>query len=155
MPEVTLPVVPGMEGCHWPFRKTDQGDWPKLVRLLLTGEPVKAKDAVGWLVDHSGSMQQSLGTAWSLASGEAANVPMRKLNEGVLEGIPADAGIPTTDNPATIAARKAMMESIRGSCGVPLSEALDIQARHSADFMLTSSCKEGSIGAECQKTMMV
>ena len=21
MPEVTLPVVPGMEGCHWPFRK--------------------------------------------------------------------------------------------------------------------------------------
>ena len=22
-PEVTLPVVPGMEGCHWPFRRTD------------------------------------------------------------------------------------------------------------------------------------
>ena len=69
MPEVTLPVVPGMEGCHWPFRKADPSQWPKLVRMLLTGAPVKAKDAVDWLIDYSGPMQDSLEMAWSLASG--------------------------------------------------------------------------------------
>ena len=37
MPEVTLPVVPGMEGCHWPFRKTAPENWPKLLQLLLDG----------------------------------------------------------------------------------------------------------------------
>jgi len=155
MPEVTLPVVPGMEGCHWPFRKTDRSNWPKLVRLLLTGEPVKAKDAIGWLTDHAGPMQQSLEMVWKLASGKAADLSIRKLDEGILEGVPADVGIAASDNPATEAARKAMMKSIRGSCGVPLSEAIDIQAKHSADFMVTSPCKGGSIGAECQKTMML
>lgn len=155
MPEVTLPVVPGMEGCHWPFRKADQSDWPKLVRLLLTGKSVKAKDAAGWLIDYSGPMQQSLETAWGLACGGVGDPPMRKLDEGALEGISADVGITASDNPATEAARKAIMESIRGSCGTSLPEALDVQARLSADFMVTSSCKEGSIGAECQKTMMV
>ena len=29
MPEVTLPVVPGMEGCHWPLRKVGSEQWPK------------------------------------------------------------------------------------------------------------------------------
>jgi hypothetical protein len=46
------------------------------------------------------------------------------------------------------------MESIRGSCGVPLSEALGVQATHSADFMVTSFCREGSIGTERDRTMM-
>ena len=155
MPEVTLPVVPGMEGCHWPFRKANQTEWPKLVRMLLTGAPVKAKDAVGWLIDYSGPTQESLETVWTLASGGAANSPMRKLDEGVLEGIPTDVGISVSDNTAKEAARKAIMDSIKNSCGVPLSEALDIQARHSADFMVTSSCREGSIGAEHEKVVMV
>jgi len=155
MPEVTLPVVPGMEGCHWPFRKANQTEWPKLVRMLLTGAPVRAKDAVGWLIDYSGPMQESLETVWRLASGEPVDLPMRKLDEGVLEGIPADVGISVSDNTAKEAARKAILDSIKNSCGVPLSEALDIQARHSADFMVTSSCREGSIGAEHEKVVMV
>ena len=155
MPEVTLPVVPGMEGCHWPFRKAKRSEWPKLVGMLLTGAPMKAKDAVGWLIDYSGSMQDSLQTAWSLASGKAAGLKMRKLDEGMLKDIPADVGVSASDNPATEAARRAIMHSIRGSCGVPLSEAIDVQARHSADFSVTSFCREGSIGDEHAKTMMV
>ena len=155
MPEVTLPVVPGMEGCHWPFRKAKRSEWPKLVGMLLTGAPMKAKDAVGWLIDYSGSMQDSLQTAWSLASGKAAGLKMRKLDEGMLKDIPADVGVSASDNPATEAARRAIMHSIRGSCGVPLSEAIDVQARHSADFSVTSFCREGSIGEEYAKTMMV
>lgn len=155
MPEVTLPVLPGMDGCHWPFRKTEPSQWPRLVQLLLTGEPVKAKDAVNWLVDYSGSMQDALATAWSLASGSATGVTKRKLNEGILKDVPAEAGIPVSDNPATEAARKAIMDSIRESCGVPLPEALDLQARRCADFFTTSFCKHGTIGTEHQRTMMV
>ncbi len=155
MPEVTLPVVPGMEGCHWPFRKTDRNQWPKLVRMLLTGTPVKAKNAVGWLIDYSGPMQDALKTAWSLASGSAAGPTMRKLDEGMLEGIPADVGVSVSDNPATEAARTAIMHSIRDSRGAALSEALDIQARHSAEFTVSSFCRDGAIGAERLRTMIV
>jgi len=155
MPEVTLPVVPGMEGCHWPFRKANRPQWPKLVRMLLTGAPVKAQDAVDWLIDYSGPMQDSLQTVWRFASGGAAGLTMRKLDEGMLKGVPADIGVSVSDSPATEAARKAIMETIRDSCGVPLSEALDVQARHSADFTVSSFCREGSIGAEHLRTMMV
>jgi len=155
MPEVTLPVVPGMEGCHWPFRKANQDQWPKLVKMLLAGRPVKARNAVGWLIDYSGPMRESLETVWSLASGPADGPAMRKLHEGILTGIPADVGVSASGSPATEAARTAIMHSIRDSCGVPLAEALDVQAGHSADFSVTSFCREGSIGAERQKTMMV
>jgi len=155
MPEVTLPVVPGMEGCHWPLRKTDRSRWPKLVRMLLTGEPVQAKDAVSWLIDYSGPMPDALETAWNLASGKATGLAMRKPHEGILKEIPAGVGVPASGNPATEVARAAIMESIRDSCGVPLPEALDVQARHSADFTVTSYCREGSIGAERERTMMV
>ena len=155
MPEVTLPVVPGMEACHWPFRKANRTQWPRLVRMLLTGAPVKAKDAVDWLIDYSGPMHDSLQTVWILASGGAAGLTMRRLDEGMLKDIPADVGVSVSDSPATEAARTAIMETIRGSCGVPLSEALDVQARHYADFTVTSSCRKGSIGAEHLRTMMV
>jgi len=155
MPEVTLPVVPGMEGCHWPFRKADRAQWPKLVRMLLTGAPVKAKDAVDWLIDYSGPMQESLAMVWSLASGGVSGVPMRELDEGILQGIPVDVGVSVSDSPATEAAKTAIMHSIKDSCGVALSEALGVQAKHSAGFTVTSLCREGSIGAEYLKTMMV
>lgn len=154
MPEVTLPVLPGMEGCHWPFRKAPRDQWPKLVRMLLTGEPVAAKDAVGWLIDHSGPMQDSLQTVWRLASSEAARLEMRTLEEGELKDMPADAGVPPSDNPAVEAARNAIMHSIRDSCGARLSEAMAIQAGHSADFFVTPFCRKGSVGAERSKTMM-
>jgi len=156
MPEVTLPVVPGMEGCHWPFRKSDRKQWPKLVKLLLGGAPVKAKDAVDWLIDYSGPMREALNAAWNLATNsQAAVVVIRKLDGGVLENIPADSGVSPSDNPATEAARKAIMESVRASCSVLLSEALDIQAKHSAGFTASSYCKGGSIGADHARTMLV
>ncbi len=155
MPEVTLPVVPGMEGCHWPLRKVGRDHWPKLVRMLLSGTPVKAKDAVDWLIDYAGPMQDALETAWSLASGSAAGLTMRKLDEGVLSDIPTEVGVPVSDSPAREAARTAIMETIRGSCGVALPEAIDVQARHSADFINSSFCRQGSIGAEYLRTMMV
>ncbi len=155
MPEVTLPVVPGMEGCHWPFRKADRSQWPKLVTMLLTGAPLKAKDAVGWLIDYSGPMPDVLEMAWRLALRRDAGVPRRNLNGDVLEGIPADVGVSASDNPAIEAARRAIMATIRDSCGVTLSRAIDVQAGHSADFIVSSCCKGGTIGAEYRRTMTV
>ena len=155
MPEVTLPVAPGMEGCHWPFRKARRDQWSNLVRLLLGGAPVKAGDAVGWLVDYAGPTEEAIQMTWRLATGGEGGVPMRRIDEGALNDIRLDAGVPATDNPATEAARKAISQSIRESCGVPLAEAIEIQARHSAGFMASAFCREGSIGTERQRTMAV
>jgi enoyl-CoA hydratase/carnithine racemase len=157
MPEVTLPVVPGMEGCHWTFRKAQRHDWPKLVQLLLSGRPVKAEDAVGWLTDFSGPIDGVLSTAWALAS-DAGKAPVarRALDERTLEAIPADvAGLPVSGSPATDAARKAILDCVRASCGTTLANALSVQARHSAEFMKTSACRKGRIGGEYDRTMAV
>jgi hypothetical protein len=56
---------------------------------------------VGWLVDFSGSMDESLATAWALASGKSS-LKARALNEGALDGIPSDVvGLPPAGSPAT------------------------------------------------------
>jgi enoyl-CoA hydratase/carnithine racemase len=156
MPEVTLPVVPGMEGCHWPFRKTGPEDWPKLLQLLLTGKPVSAKEATGWLIDYAGPMEESLQTAWQIATDGAHGLPRRALQDEALEDVLTEiAAVPTSDNPALEAARKAIMDTIQHACGSPLAEALTVQAKHSAGFMVDAHCKNGRIGAEFTKTMAV
>jgi hypothetical protein len=53
------------------------------------------------------------------------------------------------------AARKAILENVLSSCGSALSEAIDIQARHSAGFMSGKYCQKGRIGAEFTKTMTI
>ncbi|MDT3740163.1 MAG: hypothetical protein RO257_11770 [Candidatus Kapabacteria bacterium] len=155
-PEVTLPVVPGMELCHWTFRKANSQDWHKLVKLLLDGKFVKAKDSVGWLVDYAGTIEDALKKTWQIANeGEFAQTK-RILQEGVLSEIPADfAGISQADDSTIIAARKAIFENIRSSCSVNLSEALKVQARHSAEFMTSQYCRRGFVGNDFQKTMLV
>ncbi|UCD63815.1 MAG: hypothetical protein JSW34_13935 [Candidatus Zixiibacteriota bacterium] len=156
MPEVTLPVVPGMEGCHWPFRKSRSEDWPRLLELLLTGRPVGAREAVGWLVDFAGPMQESLQTAWKVVADEKKGpLPQRKMSDKALKGIPADIGLPDSGNPAIRATRKAIMDCIQSSCGVSLAEALEVQAKHSAGFMGSEFCRGGVIGSECTKVMNV
>ncbi|MCK5058785.1 MAG: hypothetical protein KAT34_19205 [Candidatus Aminicenantes bacterium] len=156
MPEVTLPVVPGMEGCHWPFRKTRPENWPRLLQLLLTGKPVKAQDAVGWLVDYAGSLEDALQQVWKIVSGGDHGLSIRKVDEGALKGLPGEmSGIVTPGDKNLEAARQAIFKTIRASCGSSLSEALMIQAKHSAEFMTGILCKKGVIGAEYGKTMTV
>ena len=156
MPEVTLPVVPGLEGCHWPFRKTSAEAWPKLLRLLLTGRSVKARDGVPWLVDFAGPMDAALQMAWRLATGDESGVRRRSLAESPLEGVADAVGeLPAADSPATEAARRAILENIRASCAAPLGDALSIQARHSAGFMVSEPCLKGVIGSDYAKTMRI
>jgi len=155
MPEVTLPVVPGMEGCHWPLRKARPDDWPKLQRMLLEGKFVRAKDAVGWLVDYAGPLDGALQTAWKIAVGGDHGLAERKVKEGVLIGVPSEVGGLVPGDTAVEAAREAILKAILSSCGVSLSKALETQARHSAGFMSSKHCQKGKIGAEFKKTMSV
>lgn len=156
MPEVTLPVVPGMEGCHWPFRKARSGDWPRLFQLLLTGKQVKAKDAVGWLVDYAGSLEESLQTAWKIVTDGDHGLTLRKVEEGALQGLPKEMSKIVEPGDAPLeGARQAIFKNIHESCGASLADALTIQAKHSAEFMTGKLCRKGAIGAEYTKTMKI
>jgi enoyl-CoA hydratase/carnithine racemase len=150
-PEVTLPVVPGMEGCHWPLRRARRDDRPRLVRLLLTGEAVKARDAVGWLADAAVPMDEALRTVWSLANGRGA-LPRRPLEEGVLAGVPTDvSGIEPADSPGVAAGRAAIVACMTAACAVDATEALPLQARLAAEFLASAPCREGRVGAEAAR----
>jgi enoyl-CoA hydratase/carnithine racemase len=156
MPEVTVPVVPGMEGCHWPLRKAQPGDWPQVMALLLSGAPVKAKDAMGWLIDYAAPLDEALQKAWKLVTNGDHELKRRALDKGALSGIPKDvAGLPPPDSPANAAAREAIAKCIQDACGATLADALDIQSKHSGDFMLSKACQSGAVGAEYTKTMKV
>ncbi|HET9952055.1 MAG TPA: hypothetical protein VFS09_09700 [Candidatus Eisenbacteria bacterium] len=154
-PEVSLPVVPGMEGCHWPFRKTGAANWPRLLGALLGGGAVKATDATGWLVDYAGPLDAALATTWTIATGGDHGLKRRVLEKGALAGVPNDVAGLSEPEAATAAARAAIMECVRRSCGAPLAEALAIQARLSGEFMASKACRAGAIGAEYSKTMEV
>ena len=155
MPEVTLPVVPGMEGCHWSLRKIKKGERSKLLKLLLEGEQVKTKDAMGWLVDFAGPQNKALKVAWKIAAGKDHNLAKRKVKEKALDEISFDIKLKPADNPGMEAARKAIIDTIRNSCGVDLKEALTIQAKHSAEFMVSNACKYGRVGMEYKRVMDV
>ena len=155
LPEVGLPVVPGMEGCHWLFRKAAPAHWPKLFTLLLEGKPVKARDSVGWLADASAPLHEAIVIAWALARGEAA-VPRRCLDAGPLEGVAEHVPALKPASSAGIeAGRKAILDTIAQACGVPLAQALTIQSELSSRFMASAACRNGRIGAAYTKAMTV
>lgn len=156
MPEVTLPVVPGMEGCHWLLRKVDAVSRSEVVKLLLTGKAVKATDGVGWLIDYAGNLEEALKTAAALVSGdEVQGIRRRNVDAGSIDVSLDVPGLKPTGNPLLEGGRKAIMDCIKASCSVPLGQALEVQARHSAGFMLTKFCQKGQIGANSKKIMNV
>jgi enoyl-CoA hydratase/carnithine racemase len=155
MPEVTLPVVPGMEGCHWPFRKSAPENWTKILHMLLSGESIKAGDAVGWLVDFVDPMEESLQMAYKVAADGKHPLSKRNIEKGVLKETIPQINLPDSGNPLTEAARKAILECVRASCSASLSEALTVQSKHSADFMCSQTCNKGRIGAESTKIMKI
>jgi enoyl-CoA hydratase len=154
MPEVTLPVIPGMEGCHWPLRKANGNSQQRILHLLLTGKSIKAKDGVGWLVDFSGPMNDCLRVAWKIATGGDHGLLARKLSA---DAVPVEepAQLPLAPDAAADAARKAVLDCIRDSCRVPLSEALNVQAKHSGAFMSDKLCKAGMIGNDAAKILAI
>ena len=121
--------------------------------MLLSGRSVGAAEASGWLVDVAAPLPEALAAAWSIASGDAAT-PRRPLQEGPINVQTEVAGLPP-GNAGTELARGAIAACVRASCSVPLAEAVDMQSRHSADFMVTQACRRGRVGGEYQRTMAV
>jgi enoyl-CoA hydratase/carnithine racemase/3-hydroxyacyl-CoA dehydrogenase len=156
MPEVTLPVVPGMEGCHWLFRRAAPEHWPRILAMLLEGRQIKAEDGVGWLLDFAGPLNEALTTAWTMASGGDHAVAKRDLDErplaGVLDAVPR---LDAAADPGMEAGRKAILDTIAAATGATLGEALEIQARHSGGFMVSDACRRGVIGTAWKKTTVV
>jgi enoyl-CoA hydratase/carnithine racemase len=153
-PEVNVPVVPGMEGCHWTFRKAPAKEWGRIARMLLSGQPVRSTDAVGWLVDFAGPLDRALETAWRIVTHGNHGLRRRAVEPGALRGLSLDLpDLPAVEGPATEAARKAIAASVLASCGATLADALDLQAKHSAGFMTTPACLGGAVGSEFRKTM--
>jgi enoyl-CoA hydratase/carnithine racemase len=156
MPEVTLPVLPGMEFCHWPFRKTEAKNWPRLLELVLGGRSVKAADTVGWLTDFVGPLDDALQCAWKIATSGDHGFERRPLAEGALERVTeVMPSLEAAGDPGIEDARKAIVETVEAACGAPIGEALDIQAKRSGVFMVTPACKNGVIGTTFRKTMVV
>ncbi|NIP14938.1 MAG: hypothetical protein GWM88_09500 [Pseudomonadales bacterium] len=74
----------------------------------------------------------------------------------MLKDIPTEVGdLPAADSPAMETARAAIIECLRQACATPLSEALAVQAKASADFLASATCREGQVGAEYTRTMSV
>lgn len=150
-PEVTLPVVPGMEACHWPFRRAPKEAWPRIAAMLLGGAPVRAKDAAGWLIDAAAPMNGALALAWSLARGGGAKRP---LETGALAGVPVEvAGLPAADSADVEAGRAAIAGCIAQACAVPAADALALQARIAGEFLASKACRAGRVGAEYARVM--
>jgi enoyl-CoA hydratase/carnithine racemase len=155
-PEVSLPVVPGMEGCHWLFRRAAPAHWPRIAHALLSGEAVKAKQAVGWCVDVAEPLPQALATAWALAAGTRTDVPRRPLATGALTGVPTS--VPTlapADDPLVEAGRAAIADCITRACAATAAEALDLQARIAAEFLASAPCRAGRVGQEASRILEV
>jgi enoyl-CoA hydratase/carnithine racemase len=156
MPEVTLPVVPGMEGCHWPFRRMAREHWPRFLAMLLEGRSEKADGTVGWLADFVGRLEDSLQIAYTLASGGEHSLSLRGLDDAALDGVVEMVpDLAAAASPEMEAGRRAIVDAIRAATSANLGEALDIQARHSGGFMIGDACKGGVIGTAWKKTVLV
>ncbi len=150
-PEVSLPVVPGMEACHWTFRRAPKEAWPKLMAMLLGGEAVKAKDALGWLVDAAAPLDDALRTAWALANGKGS-IARRALETAPLKDAPNGvSGLAPADSPLTAAGRAAIVTCVTESCAVDATKALPLQAKLAAEFLASKPCREGRVGAEAAR----
>ncbi len=155
-PEVTLPIVPGVEGCHWTFRKANPADWPQLLQLLLTGRSIAAADAVGWLIDYAGPLEDALQTAWKIATSGDHGIEPRELAKSALEGVRVEVtGLPPAPTPESEKGRAAIVACVRDACSVSLDEAIAVQSRHAADFIASPPCRNGAIGSDYARTMRV
>jgi hypothetical protein len=77
-----------------------------------------------------------------IASGEGAHgLKRREVVRSALKGVPSD--IPgLRPSPG----REAISKCVQASCGVSYDEALEVQARHSAEFMTSKGCNSGVVG---------
>ena len=152
MPEVNLPVIPGMEGCHWALRKSDSNLRFHYIQMLLTGAQVSASKSIGYLVDYSGSFEECLQIVAGIIRDGEAKFPRRKLIESALVGLESELEtFSWSENEILGSAQRKIAECMLESCSVSLEKALKVQARKSAEFMSDKLFRSGKIGKEFDK----
>jgi hypothetical protein len=100
-------------------------------------------------------MNDVLQAVWNLVSGKGGGIKKRNVNENAIKDISFDIKLQPPDNPGMESARKAIIATIKDSCAAHLKNALEIQAKHSAEFMISHACRKGSVGTECKRVMDV
>ncbi len=80
-------------------------------------------------------------------------LPLRKVEKKPLGISTAKVKLPAATDSAVKEARKAIADCIESSCNAPLAKAITIQAKHSAEFMVTKTCRKGSVGRAFDKIM--
>lgn len=152
MPEVTLPVIPGMEGCHWVLRKTNTDNHSKMLEMLLHGQQINARQALGFLVDSSGTMNDCLAMTKNILENGDTALPKRKIIENAIPHIASEIEkIKWSENPQILSAQKEIAGCVIASCSATADEALQIQAKVSAQFMSGQLFRKGKIGIEYDK----
>lgn len=152
MPEVTLPVIPGMEGCHWVLRKTEKSNQSKMLEMLMHGQQLSAKQATGFLVDFCGNINECLAMVKSILSNGENALPKRKIVGEAMHDIATEIHkIRLSDVPNIQAAQKEIAGCVLASCASSVDEALFVQAKMSANFMSGQLFRKGKIGTEYDK----
>lgn len=152
MPEVTLPVIPGMEGCHWVLRKTEKNNRHRMLEMLLEGKQRNAKQVHGFLVDYTGSLNDCLQMSRKLMAEGELVLPKRKVVEISIQDVSFELGkTKWSDNPHLLAAQKEIAECVIASCSTTVDEALQVQAKVSAKFISGQLFRKGKIGVEYDK----
>ena len=123
--------------------------------MLLSGRMVQAPDAVGWLIDYAGPMDDALKTAWTVAAPGDHGLKPRALHAGALAVGNSAVGVGEPDSKLTEATRKAILDCVQHATSVSLAEAFDVQTTHAAEFMTSEACRKGRVGADYAKTMLV
>jgi len=99
-------------------------------------------------------MEDALKKAWQIATSGQHGLSLRKVDARKLT-VPQKLPKLPPANAATEAARKAIFNCIKASCGTTLAQALEVQAKHSAGFMLTRECNRGVVGSNAKKMLDV
>ncbi|MEJ2679378.1 MAG: hypothetical protein P8174_09940, partial [Gemmatimonadota bacterium] len=95
-----------------------------------------------------------LATVWAIATDGDHGVHKRELTEEALD-VPMDVRLPAAPTPESEACRRAILDTVRAACSANLAEALEIQARHAAEFLASDACRRGQVGAEASRILDV
>ena len=156
------PVI-GEIGIIIPPARGPTSDWSEITRklirdankgkleMLLTGKALNSSDATGWLVDYSGSLEETLQVVWKIVSNGDHEIKKQEIDSGVITGLEICIKTYGSNNPLTIAGSKAIIDCAINSCSVNLDESIVVQAKHSARFMGSNNCRKGLIGSEADK----
>lgn len=137
-PEVTLNIIPGMEGLHIPFRRVNQKNQKWVYELLMNGEAVSGEEAAEHkLVTFAGSWKEIVKKSLYFMNGKNCILPRSvSLKRAVtttdltLEGLPIsrvhERGFVQVYEPTC---RALMLEGIKQCCSLPHFQAINRQSK--------------------------